>query len=661
MILKNIKPKPKRYLAGIVDSKGFHMNWHRVESKKLIVIWHGALRKNKIDIAQPKVAVLLGELTQDGSEVTSTRYVLFFNVSLLGIIRIGTIWEVGSKGKAELLSAAHYTKKAFKVDCRPDSYEILSLKELECLLPSQNSIFPILGHRWGNYFENSKVIKFTSMTGLTVLVPCLEWFTRTYGVSASVRRVLMTEPFKDAKDKIFGIPEKSYVAPPSDWHISINKTLTIGDACFLAHLHHKESVRKRVDNIFHHIVTADNPDKMFIPIDPWNENVCKISTRGIMLNDQKTFLVLNVNGFENPDCPKIHLDKGSTYVELDDSQDPKPQPPPREENDGEGQSDFDGSEQNGFDEPEIEQGGKPGNTTNVRRVYDSEMEFFNEPKIKKVWTPRSVPPMGEHDPENEGTPKPEPGEELEQCSPSDPEGDNDKLGKIRLMTPPVIKGKGGVLRWMWVSFILFKNRHPKKIKSVEYFTFSNGFTVTGPYGDLKMVSFPDVDIKVDEEMHKWLRKPSTERIRGCFVIRIGVPSGFIYVLEIERTRHKTRDGEWVESNFKGLVFTLKDGVNFDSALSTILNSVLKNGGFFKKDITFEGLKRVDVFVHRRDKDNTKKAQDKDNTKKAQDKDNTKKAQDKDNTKKAQDKVNTKKARAYLGVVRNILKKMNINY
>ena len=618
MILKNVKPKPTRYLSGIVNSNGFYIDWKQSKNKKLIVVWRGALKQNVRDRAQPKVAVLLQELTDDMSGLTAKRYCLFFNANLLGIVRIGTIWEIDSHGKAELLLASNYNKRTFKVDCQPGNYEILSLKDIECLSSSRNASFPILG-QWDGYFANSKVIKFTTTKGFTVLVPCLEWFTRTYGVSASMRRVLLTDSLRYAKRKIFAVPSEPYFLPKEDWYVCANKALTIGDACFLAHLQHSDSVRARVDDIFNHIITADNPERMFIPIQPWNDNVCMISVRGMMLNDNKTFLALNVNGFENPICPKIHLDKGFTYKELDDNQDPKPPTPQGEEDEEEVRHEFDD------DDPEIEQDGNPGGSSNTRRVYDDEMEFFNQPEIQKVWTANETAPDSESDEHSGGYPTvgPSDDEPLDTGSIGDPEGSNNELDNINLTTPSVVKDKG-ILRVMWMSFMLFKKRYPKMLRSVEYFTFSEGFVASASDGDLKMVKFPNADVNARDEIKKWLKKPVPDRNRGCFVIRLLGAKGFIYVLEIERTRHQTKQCDLVESNFKGLVFTLEDDSVFEKALNSILASTLEAGGFFSKSITFEGQRKVGVFIHRR-------------------------AQNKNNI-----------AKSYFSVVWNIFKKMNID-
>ncbi len=594
MILKNVtKTVNCPDILGVVNIHGHHMSWRGVTSKRCIVIWHGALKENQRERTQPKVAVLLKELSSDGKGVTGASYCVFFNAELLGLVRVGTIWDFDNKGKAELVLSAHYDQYYFDIDCSIGAYELFTLKELEDFgyLPnSKHSPFPVLGSSWDGSFAGSYVIHFRAQNGVRVLVPSLEWFTRTFGASANLRRLILTHPWEMAyKNNIFNIADEPFDTPESEWYVCLGDAVTNDDACFLAHTIYSDQALEAVSNIKDVILGAKDRNKIFMPVEPWNEGLCKIKARGVFFKESNTFLALNIDGFEEPACPTIHRDRNRIILEDDGSGMGEPKSGANEPVEEPGRESESGGKSHGID-----QGGTPGHSSTARSVYDNKVEYFNRPEIKTVVRRQYVPLNGQPKP-GEGKPSGDkPPKENKPAAGGEPFGEEKQLEKLRLTTPIVVT-KRGILWEMWDAFLQFSQKYPLTIERVDFFTYMHSFQSSG---DPKLVLF--LDIKPGKKMYKWVMESVTEkrRNRGCLVIRLKTHEGYVYIVEIERIIVQTDENDTAENRYKGLVFTMDKDSDFERALLEAMNSVIENKGHFQKNIALLSQKRLDVFMHR---------------------------------------------------------------
>ena len=558
--------------SAIVDFQNKHPDY--LHGKKLIIWWYGCLTKGYINKSQPRVAVLLREIISDDGHLGGF-YTIFLNVDVLGIARLGSILGFEKGGIAtKLYHRNDLITKKFRVDysgAGRDFYSIgdhnRSSHNPQYLIQKFN--YPILG-RYSDYFADSWVVKFYLKNGWSVLVPCLELFTRIYG-SSELRRVLLTYPWQQAETRLFSIPEEPFPDMPDKWLISLGRDMVNEDALFLASIKYDKQV-ELIAKSFEAQLQVQQGHKAFIKIPPWNSNTGMLKFRGVKLDQSKCFLALNIDGFECPDCPEILFDR-KKYVGTDSGNEPQE----GDEDKGRGAGNRTRQKKGN---PNLSQENCSDHGGGIVSINEPELEIFNKPKITAI-------SAGET---REGGRKGIPGKDAKEYSDAvggEPYGGKKGVKKMKLKAPAILESRGRLLD-TWNAFKRFQKDNRELVKSVDYYIFNKGFVSNGPPW---MISFPDIGYR--ERGHAWTHIHSY-RNRGLLVIRICIGGQTVFVFEIE---HKY-DADGVEDEaFKGFACVMKHEKFLNLVIKYHLRELPLNNGCFDMKIASKVLKDFDTFQH----------------------------------------------------------------
>lgn len=164
-----------------------HLTFKRGPAGTNIVWWAGAVTKNERTKSLPHVTVWCRRLMPDGS--VGAFFGIDVGITDLGLLQVGTIWD-GNTCKQQL----SFTEQQFEVDFTRGSWRLTSQHEHHRLTGNQlipDEIYP-LNFRTG---DRSRLLEFRTAAGQRLLVPCLEFYSRYYGRSGHVIRVLATYPW----------------------------------------------------------------------------------------------------------------------------------------------------------------------------------------------------------------------------------------------------------------------------------------------------------------------------------------------------------------------------------------------------------------------------------------------------------------------------------
>ncbi|MFA9440824.1 hypothetical protein ACDA63_14400 [Uliginosibacterium sp. sgz301328] len=278
---------------------------------RLLAWWYCGLKKNPAAPSEPKVEVCFRPILKDGSY----RSYVYYDVGLtnLGQVRLGTIWHRQKKvGQIPL------EEETFQLDFSDDGWRISgpwdqSAKSIDpSWLVSKDYLLPEKERH-----PKTRVVQFhLSSNPRGLVIPCMEVFSRLYGRSQYLKRILVTQPFDAAVGSLI-VPDIEE-APEGVWQVTVDKHCVNGDGILLAHLKHDETTKRRVRQIWAQgEATQDvfGSKHIFPGIGPWFAGPAQLRVKGIWLDPEKRrFLALQINGCSDPGGAEIYLDRANTNI-----------------------------------------------------------------------------------------------------------------------------------------------------------------------------------------------------------------------------------------------------------------------------------------------------------------------------------------------------------
>lgn len=278
--LVEVAPPGIRHLATIQDHEG-----------DIVVWWYGAVRKNPLARSLPLVAVWFRELLPDRQWGNFVRRDV--GITDLGILQIGTVWRQGRcsqqlrlerRSRHVNLTAGHW-KSASQVDhFRDFDKALIPAEAYQLRFPKS---------------DRSRVLVFEHSKGQT-LVPALEFFSRLYGRSGEVKRVLTTYLWHEVEVRLglaADVPSKT-----GRWSVFLPSRTNNGDATFLAHLRNDPLARRVAQTLNAGLearFSADADALVFPDIHPWHTGPAELIVEGVCV-DASRFLALRIVGGTEP-------------------------------------------------------------------------------------------------------------------------------------------------------------------------------------------------------------------------------------------------------------------------------------------------------------------------------------------------------------------------
>ena len=505
-----------------------------------VVCWYPCVLPRATEDVQPLVKITVRDVHETHPKRAFRRPAV--PVTALGQLRVGTVLDDGCS-TAEVVLRSKTLRLVFGTACttsdlrplrrqlrpRPDWFAGVGLGGCALRLPLRRR-----GDLW---------------------IPSLEYFSRCYGRSQEVKRILLEHPWDQAEERLFAAVQADEVPGPSTWRIrygSAASRLVAADAVFLAYVRHcvyANAAAKRLYpslDIRQPATAAEEAARrrrgIRLDVGPWFLGPVTLKVRGLPLANGG-FLALRVDGSSAPICP------ANLAIEREVA------------------SDDPSADEDDHADPDVE-----SDSTSRRRrrrtsadglpVVWSQVPAWDSPEAQLPETDfeeldprrdvRTVPDERRRGPAPRVVASPEP----RQLSTAEPAGSDRETG-VALAFSPSVPPTEDVLRDVWNALQFFEERYPACVRTVDWFTPDAGFRSSLPLG---FVRFRLDGPYGSRPAYPWVRRqPRVRRPRGFMVIRVGVSGGsgsegtrHLYLVEIER-RPPVRAVE----KFSGLIFDLE--------------------------------------------------------------------------------------------------------
>ncbi len=511
-----------------------------------VVWWYSGIYKNNSAESQPNVLIAFRVLSSD----TLSDSVIYRRVPLtsLGQFRIGTVWK-NSMCHSEIIFDS--PKKSFLVDFTKGAWKLISFQEA-----AKNGDFPpypMSAYQLLHDEDKNWLIEFPLQTGGKLLIPCIEFFSRCYGRSEELKRVLATYSW-DGSDKD-SVQKRLYAQldepeEPGKWKVKLKRRLTNGDVILLAHAKYERYTANAAKKIYSQIEAQYDPKNKypaFIKVAPWFQGSAQLSVNGIWFDDKRSFLALQVIGCSDPSGVPIQRDReNGNKVNGADEQG--------------GDAALQGKQQYALTKPheiiDLTGDDEPDHGGAAIEIQDPDFVVLGVPRVViDVRKDRANGSAGAHGK----------GDNATVFSSGEAHGSEKGVGYASIKARPVMESNG-MLRDMWNALLHLKKKYPDAISSVEWFTFDDGFMESDEPRLVGLEAFDETD-EVDTDIRNWLFFDTKMQMpRGFLVARVTIKDKLVYLAELQRRpRIKTEeDGKKTpaEESFKGLIFMLNKPEEF---------------------------------------------------------------------------------------------------
>ena len=550
-------------------------------SSELVAWSYCGLYKNESEKYQPNVLVGFRALSEGklSDELTMRRVPL----TSLGKVRLGSIWK-----DDVCKSMVEFDEYECDVDFRAGGWKYCSFGSAgnAAVAPYPASLhqLPAKYAKDRNWF-----LEFRLKSGGKLVVPCLEFFSRCYGRSQELPRILATYPWKggwDTEDNKLYAP----IGEPEEdlrWKVKLRRRLNNGDTTFLAHAKYDDYTDAVAKSIHQQIEELHRPEStapIFLQIPPWFQGMAKMRVRGFWFEDGLSFLALQVMGGSDPDGILIQRDRDNT-------------------NKTNGVDPFnDKAAWEGVAEKKLV---RPPDIVDLTNHAESEhgagaVELLDFDYVVLGKERVIVDSRGEKVTRRSGDKVA--GSGASAYSGGEALVGGRGIGYASMHARPVIESKGALMD-MWNALVHTQKAHPERVTAVEWFTFDDGYKGSGSPGLIGLSPFGDEEeSELPTITRNWLfRDVSAARVRGVMIARLIVDGKPVHFVELER-RPRTRKDENeqrkdAEESFKGFVVLLQDASCFPDWLRQFLSQVRYVRGIVQKLMGL-GTGKAGAFSHK---------------------------------------------------------------
>lgn len=476
-----------------------------------VVWWYGALRRNHRNKTLPLVVVWFRKLLPDGSLGPNFR--LEVGITELALLQLGTIWNNGSCQRQLQLEEREVSVNFSQGGWRYTSQARANNRPSFGHIPSD--LYPL--HHGGR--DRSEILVFDLNCGRELLVPSLEFFSRCYGRSAEVNRVLSTYPWSEAEPRLHLVHTEP--VPSGDWAVKLPADIYNDDALIVAHMKYDAYAKNVAKSIYSNLETQFNSSYGlgFPQIGPWFVGPAKLIVQGIPL-DRDRFLALRIVGGSEPAGPHIWSFRENPGI----AEEPA--------SEGASQSTWTGRRgaQSSSIQPLVnitptDPAGHDGNIVEVSNPSFRILGPRREVRTQKLRNAKTRPgPLT-------------PDQKSEKHSPGEREGTDSSTGVASIHTETKLESRGAA-RDLWMALLHLHNKTSKLIEEVGWYNPQLGninFTdrepslvSLQPYGKEKQKVLP-------ASKWKWVYiDPDQERARGVLIAFVKAQGKFAYLFEIER-------------------------------------------------------------------------------------------------------------------------------
>ena len=553
-----------------------------------LVCWYQEFQRNPQDPHLPQVNVVLRS-TKPGVVSPSTQwgFVVYsydelasktffqerpFAVPYLGQLRIGTV--ITSDGVESVLDGvANFARqRRFAVNFSRDSWRFEDAGVFEKHFSDDPRLFPsalkVIKPRGPMLVFPLETRRFKRPR--TLWIPCTEFFSRCYGRSQEIKRILSLYPWDRAKRRLFGSGSMPKHEGFDGWTIRLKRPFVPDDAVFLAHLRHDPYAEACAKSIYAQleiavpVVPDPLPWKSFVEVSPWFEGPAELLVRGYWYNDEKEkkFLALRVDGCSDPEgVPVGYIRSGFKKSSSGAGAKGNPIWYVR------------GRKVAG--KVVLTDQGAPDRGSRTIRVEDPPFDVLGKPRVLEMI----------EEPGRNGDvrfPKGEEGDGPNYVSSSEPHSTGKGVDRV-FLAPRVDRKSGNVLSDMWDTLLYLQKKRSDVVGSVGWMALDLESRFQHrqdePPGLIPLEPFTFEEEKAlptGVGSWQWL-DPEDLSLgrRGLLILRYMVEGMPIYFAEVERRLGRTE-------NFSGMVFRLRPDASLDGWLHEVLSGIREVKGVFSK-------------------------------------------------------------------------------
>ncbi|MFC5301991.1 hypothetical protein [Azospira restricta] len=496
-------------------------------------------------------------------------------LTALGQVRIGTIWANNMSH-----TSAKFEEFDFEVDFRGAAWQHTSFfyaSPSTRTTPYPMELYPLKHQKDKNWN-----IEFKLQNGGKLVVPCLEFYSRCYGRSEELNRILATYGWDEVNKRFYAPleePEES-----GKWKVKLRKRLHNGDTVFLAHAKYDPYTQRVAREIYGQLESQfvpRNKAPSFLKVAPWFQGPAELRCQGIWFDNQRSFLALRVIGGSDPDGILIERGRENTNKNIEGN--------PDLENDNAWEGAIEKRLIRPPDIVDLTGDDEPNHGTGAVEILD--------PKFVVLGIPRAVVDRHGERISSSSKNRRKGGNESTNSS-GERHGSGSGIGYASIHAPVHLESHGALLD-MWNATSSLKKKHPELIQTAEWFTFADGYRSDG---NPKLIALEPID---EEEIPTTTRNwvyfdVKTARPRGLMVLRITSRGRPIYIVEIERRPRKVANQSDVEKEgeeaYRGVMAVIEDSKIFEQWLRRFMSDVRYIRGIVSKLIPHcPGL--ADTFTH----------------------------------------------------------------
>lgn len=478
--------------------------------KILVPIWHGSVSKNPSnENTTPVSNVVFRSLRSDNS--LGSIYHIPSAISFLGALRPGSVWSDGRQIGRLSMTTLHSAEVCFDDGA------------WECVTAREVSLFKRLPEFDIPFTQNdSWLIQLRTKAGKTILVPCLEFFTRCYGRSSETSRLIATYGLDAVIERYFYGHERD----SAKLKIQLKNNTSHKEAVFLAHALYCEYTQRKCEEIHTRMTaTFSAKSKTFLKAEPWFEGKALIAGEGFWL-DNDTFLLLNINGLSEPEGIPITIERQRRTAE-------------------------EGAPGTGCaykKPPPVGASNEEVNLIDTEAPDSNYARIVFDPPFSTLGVKRTLIKKKQRLPGKKG--KASQGDVRPSLAPGDARGNGKGGGKSEAESPEW--SAGGVLDQMWQTCHSLAKLYKKRISNIGWYTLNLGHQSEG----IPQYQFLAPSDETSAPIAKNSRLTPPVPTKAALIIRMTVDARHVYIIEMYRKPSRREGGEFKEESYCGLMVHL---------------------------------------------------------------------------------------------------------
>lgn len=517
------------------------------------MLWYGANARARTQGDVPTIYVWFRPLYRDGQ---FGRFVYQrMAATFLGQLRIGSIWRNGFSTHELELAEFIYTGSYM----RSQWEDIVWAQKQRGLIPADRYPLPYAHN------DQSRLLRLHA-NGKSLLVPCMEFFTRCYARSGEVNRILLTYETEEQDERL--MLREPIDSVPGARLIWIPPYTTDADAHFLARLRYDAEISKKLKAFpaqLDQALLASKREVAFLAFGPWYYGPAKLKVQGVPLGNGD-FLALRIVGHTLPEDYPVHALR--VHKETDAGSELARFPKPRRQ------------------VHEIFEGQTIGVTQELGADQDTDIHVINDPNIEILNTPAPVTTETVRRDRNGRTIR-TPSAPSSCSAPGEVGGKGKGVASLQVQSKATTPSEGSVLE-LWAGLVYLQEANPELIRSVSWcmpdYTFQSP-PITPETGFRLPNLTPPRGVQEIRKTRAWLYRSGLSSTRAVFVFRIQTARFTGYLFEVQRAVRevKKESGETggVEDSYCGLVAIPKNGCDLQSWFNFIFEAISWQCGVMK--------------------------------------------------------------------------------